>query len=199
MVPSKPKKGAGATRRAALDDTEKDAPIRDPCVGLSEVKAVRGRWADRLAMTQTLSPFSIVRPLASKLDAVLSYWQNLRRGEAEIPFSDDLSMPSVKQLCSDVFLLDVFAAPERFRLSTAEIGLAKETQDQILGRFIDEVDLPDPFDLLRAQSSATVEEMRPTVYRHERTSIDGEGYERLLLPTWGEGRVLTLLGAVQRG
>jgi hypothetical protein len=147
-------------------------------------------------MTQDSIPFAIRAPIAAKLDAVLSYWQDLRRGEAEVPFWDDLSLPEVRRLCSRVFLIDVFSKPERFRLSAAELDLAKQDLDRILGRFIDEVDLPTPFELLRAQCAATVEEMRPTFYAHD-TADDG-GYQRLLLPAWGEGQVRMLLGAVSR-
>lgn len=148
-------------------------------------------------MTKTLAPFAITRPIGHKLEAVLTYWQDLRRGAAEIPFWDDLTMPKVEHLCREVFLLEVFARPERFRLNEADVGLDKADQERILGRFIDEVDLPAPFDMLRAQASATVESLRPTLYTHEPTTAAEDGYDRLLLPAWGEGEVRILLGAVE--
>lgn len=150
-------------------------------------------------MTQSAPPFAIARPLGGQLDALLTYWQDLRRGEAEIPFWDDIVMTEVERLSGEVFLLDVFAQPERFRLSILEVGLTASQQEAILGRFIDEVDLPNPFELLRAQCSATVEQSRPTVYTHAGATDVADNYERLLLPAWGEGQVRMLLGAVTRG
>lgn len=150
-------------------------------------------------MTGLLTPFSIVGPITPRLDAVLEYWQELRRGSAEIPFSDDVDLLAVRPLCREIFLLDVFSDPERFRLSIAELSIAAGGADHILGRFIDEVDLPYPLELLRSQSSATVESGRPTIYRHEPCNGSDEPYCRLLLPAWGEGQIRMLLGAVERG
>ncbi|HWA63075.1 MAG TPA: hypothetical protein VG939_16970 [Caulobacteraceae bacterium] len=139
------------------------------------------------------APFAISGPIAGRLDAVLAWWQDLRRGSAEVPFADDIVMPDFERLCPRMFLLEVFAKPERFRLAIAEVGLSDADRDRVLGRFLDEVDLPAPFEMLRAQASATVECMHPTIHVHE-----GDGaYQRLLLPAWGEGEVRLLLGAVQ--
>ena len=91
-------------------------------------------------MTQLPSPFAIRGPIGRHLDAVLTYWQELRRGAAEAPFADDVSLPRLKELCGKVFLLDAFAMPERFRFSVIEAGLKKADQERMLGRFIDEVD-----------------------------------------------------------
>lgn len=147
-------------------------------------------------MTQATAPFAISGPLPTRLDAVFRYWQGLLRGSAEVPFWDDVSMPAVEALCDQVFLVEVFARPERFRLSAADAPLTPAERDAVLGRFIDDVALPDAFALLRAQSSAAVECMRPTLYIHEPKSAEGRRYQRLLLPLWGEGEVRMLLGAV---
>ncbi|WP_421932263.1 hypothetical protein [Phenylobacterium sp.] len=150
-------------------------------------------------MTQPDAPFAIARPLGGQLDALLTYWQALRRGAAEIPFWDDVDLSQAQKIGGEVFLLDVFAQPERFRFSILQQGVSRAEQEAILGRFIDEVNLPHPFQLLRAQCSATVEEQRPTVYRHADPATVADNYERLLLPAWGEGQVRMLLGAVARG
>ncbi|HEX5378584.1 MAG TPA: hypothetical protein VFW47_08410 [Phenylobacterium sp.] len=165
---------------------------------MSQVKATTASTQTFEFMTQDYSPFAINRPLRGHLETLISYWRDLRRGEAEIPFWDDIVLPDVKRLCGDVFLLDVFSGPERFRLNVAEIGLPQAEQDEILGKFIDDVVLPEPLALLRAQSSATVELMRPTLYAHEATPEAPLDYQRLLLPAWGEGQVRMLLGAIER-
>jgi len=64
--------------------------------------------------------------------------------------------------------------------------------DLLLGLFLDDVDLPEVFTLLRAQASATVELMRPTLYA-------AGGGQRLLLPAWGEGEVRMLVGGLAKG
>jgi hypothetical protein len=149
-------------------------------------------------MAKTNAPFAIFGHIGPKLEAVLAYWRALRRGAADMPFADDLSIPSVEHLGSEVFLLDVFVRPERFRLSEAAVGLTMQDEDRILGKFIDEVNLPTPFELLRAQASATVEHMRPTLYTHEPVKASDQAYDRLLLPAWEGGEVRLLLGAVER-
>lgn len=149
-------------------------------------------------MPQPTPPFAITGPIGPALDALLSDWQDLRRGEADVPFWDDLSMPQARKRCGEIFLLDVFERPERCRLAAAEVGLSQEDMDRVLGHFIDEVDLPSPFQVLRAQASVTIETRRPTLYVHVAASPSDSGYERLLLPAWGEGQVRMLLGAVQR-
>ncbi len=123
------------------------------------------------------APFAIERPLPGRLAEVLDYWRSLLRGEATIPFTDDVDWTRVRALCPDVFLLGVFEKPERFR-------------------FIDEVDLPSPLEFLRAQADAATEGMAPTVYQHT-PKASARGYARLLLPCWGEGKVSALIGAVE--
>ena len=146
-----------------------------------------------------MTPFSIVGPITPRLDSVLTYWQELRRGEAEMPFWDDIDLKAVRGLCREILLLDVPGGPERFRLAIAELSIEPADRDRILGRFIDEVELPPPLDLLRSQCSATVETARPTVYRHAPCAGSESAYSRLLLPAWGEGQVRMLLGAVEHG
>ena len=147
-------------------------------------------------MTRHAAPFAIERPLPTRLGAVLDYWRGLLRGEATIPFSDDVDITKVEALCADVFLLGVFAKPERFRLDLAHTPHAPGVEGQLLGRFIDEVELPTPLEFLRAQADAAVESVGPTLYEH--SPGGGEHpYARLLLPAWGEGKVSLLIGALE--
>jgi hypothetical protein len=92
-------------------------------------------------------------------------------------------------------LIDVFGRPERFRLNNVGSELAREP---LAGRFIDEIDLKPPFDLLRPQCCATVESAEPTDFRREAEdrATAPRIYARLLLPLWGDGRVSMLLGIV---
>lgn len=138
------------------------------------------------------TPFAIETPLGPRLAAVLDYWRGLLRGEATMPFADDLDMTRVSALVDDVFVLGVFERPERFRLDLAHLRGAAAGEG-LQGRFIDELELPTPFEFLRAQADAAVESQAPTVHRQ-----GGErAYARLLVPLWGEGQVRLLLGAVE--
>ena len=147
-------------------------------------------------MTRHAPPFAIERPLPARLGAVLDYWRGLLRGEATVPFADDVDVTKVEALCADVFLLGVFEKPERFRLELARTPHASTVESQLLGRFIDEVELPTPLEFLRAQADAAVESVGPTLYEHSPAG-GGRPYARLLAPTWGEGQVKLLIGAVE--
>lgn len=135
------------------------------------------------------APFAVDVPLAPPLARLLAYWEGLKRGQAEIPFWDDLSEVKIEASGAETFILDVFSRPERFRVNDLEVAAAD--RDRLLGLFLDDVDLPGVFALLRAQASATVELMRPTL-----CGVDG--LQRLLLPAWGEGEVRMLVGGLAR-
>ena len=74
-------------------------------------------------MTQA-APFAVDGPLAPPLARLLTYWEGLRRGQAEIPFWDDLSEVKIEASGAETFILDVFSRPERFRVNDLEIGWA---------------------------------------------------------------------------
>lgn len=146
-------------------------------------------------MTYHHSPFSIDLPLSPSLDRLLGYWRGLLRGEATVPFADDVNMAKVEALTDEAFVLGVFEKPQRFRLDLAHSRQAR-IEETLTGRFIDEVELPCPMEFLKAQASATVESMAPSFYEHRPKHAE-RGYGRLLLPAWGEGHVSLLLGAVE--
>ncbi|MBS0408800.1 MAG: hypothetical protein JSR86_02710 [Proteobacteria bacterium] len=139
-------------------------------------------------------PFAVESPLPPHLDGLLAYWKDLCRGQADMPFADDIDMNRVRELVSDSFTLGVFAKPARYRMELARTPRAPVVEADLPDRFIDEVALPSPLEYLRAQAEATVEGMGPTIYAHDH---DGVAYQRLLLPAWGEGQVKLLLGAVE--
>ena len=142
-------------------------------------------------MTQT-APFAVDGALAPPLARLLAYWEGLRRGQAEIPFWDDLSEVKIEASGAQTFILDVFSRPERFRFNDLEVAPPAAEPEKLLGLFLDDVDLPEVFTLLRAQASAAAELMRPTLSR-------ADGLQRLLLPAWGEGQVRMLVGGLARG
>jgi hypothetical protein len=135
------------------------------------------------------NPFPLSDRLDLKLQAVVSLWQSLKRAENGMPFSDDLGLSALSNLCGKPFLLRVFALPERFRFEFLKEGLPG-----VAGGFIDEISPDTIFSYLRAQGSATVEAAEPTYLRL--TEVSGRDFSRVLLPMWGNGQVNMLLGAV---
>jgi hypothetical protein len=134
------------------------------------------------------NPFPLPDKLSPRLERVFSYWEGLERGEADMPFWDDVKLSALPDLKDRLLLIDAFADPERFRINT--LGKATSAQVEALrGKFIDNVALSDGLRFLRAQASATVEARAPTFY-------NSAGFSRLLLPMWGDGHISMLLGAL---
>lgn len=137
------------------------------------------------------NPYPLPGNLSAPLQAVLSYWQDLRRAGNEMPFWDDVKPSELPGPSGWLLMVDVFDKPERFRINT--IGTELDPPGGSLRKkFIDELALTGALEFLRSQCSATVEARAPTFYRHE----GKPPYSRILLPMWGDGRIGMLLGAV---
>lgn len=139
------------------------------------------------------NPFPLPDLLDAKLQPIVSLWDSLKRGEAGMPFADDLGVPALVKLPGNPFLLGVFAAPERFRLEFLSEGLRGAAG---AASFIDEITPNVHFSYLRAQCSATVEAAAPTWLRL--TELSGYHFSRVLLPLWGNGQINMLVGALDR-
>jgi hypothetical protein len=142
------------------------------------------------------SPYAFPDHLPADLARVDAYWTGLLRGNAKMPFWDDVKLTDLPDLVDRLFLIDVFDAPERFRFNS--IGKAIEGGGEA-GRFLDEVDLTGPFAFLRSQCSATVEAAGATFFRQAAPPSKTSACSRLLLPMWGDGRIGMLLGALKFG
>lgn len=136
------------------------------------------------------NPFELPDRLETRLQAVLAFWQDLRRGQNALPFNDDLRLPQLSELPGRAFLLAVFAPPERFRIEFLNSALPAAAT----GKFLDELPPSTEFAFLRAQASATLEAAAPTLLRL--TDSSGDSFSRLLLPMWGNGQVSMILGAL---
>jgi hypothetical protein len=141
------------------------------------------------------TPFDLTGRAPGRLDHILQGWRDLRRGQATMPFADDLDLPKVETDVDDVFVLGVFESPVRFRFDVVRLPHWPSAQADLADRFLDEVASPAPLQLARAQADATVELGEPTLYQRPAGS-DARAYARLMLPYWGEGHVKLLLGAV---
>ena len=134
-------------------------------------------------------PFEPPEFLPPAFQEVLSYWKKLRRGQAKIPFSDDIKLSELLGREIDLILLDAFAKPQRYRFSIVGNNVFKAYGKDIAGIFLDELEPSPPFALIHSQASAAAELRAPTFY-------GDENYARLLLPAWGDGHVSALLGII---
>ena len=151
----------------------------------------------------TSTPFALPRKLEPDLARVREYWEGLKRGDADVPFWDDVNLSTVPTLSGRLMLIEVFDKPVRFRLGMLGEELKERHGGDVLGKFLDEIDVRAPLQYLNSQSSAAVESCAPAYYRHGLARRSGsrttDAYSRLLLPMWGDGRIGMLLGGVAWG
>lgn len=148
-------------------------------------------------MATALHPFSVPEDLESFLRRVFDYWSSLRRAESSMPFSDDLDPSQVPELDDQMMLIAAFESPDRFRFEIVGAQILRHYGEPLDGRFTDEIDQRPPMEALTQQCAATVDQRGPTYFRVETSGLK-TGYGRLLLPSWGDGHVMLLLGAVAR-
>jgi hypothetical protein len=139
-----------------------------------------------------LAPFAMPSDMDAGLVRVRDHWLGLRRGQADIPFADDVKLSALQGSDADLMIIDVFEHPTRFRLSIAGARIAGRYGQFVEGLFADEIAPQAPLDYLLPQCSATVEGHAPTYYRDAQSS-----YARLMLPLWGDGHINSLLVAVK--
>ncbi len=113
-----------------------------------------------------------------------------------MPFSDDVTLGPIEKLSPYVILVDVFYGPPRFRFSKLGENITRKLSNDLTGQFADEIKPAEPLNYFIAQASATIEAGAPTLYSATRGKPRGDGYSRLLLPAWGNGRIDLLMGAV---
>ena len=123
-----------------------------------------------------------------KLSALHRYWHGLKRGQAEIPFADDVKLMPLENPGA-AMLIDVIEKPVRFRFAIVGEEIRKLYGEDLAGLLADDLTVRTPLEFFLSQCSATLEGRAPTLFR-------GEDYSRLLLPLWGDGHINMLLGGV---
>jgi hypothetical protein len=142
-------------------------------------------------MTGSKHPFAVPATLPQSFDDVRNYWQDLRRAGNEMPFWDDVNLSALPDLSDRMILIDVFEAPQRFRINTLGKTIQAQYEANVTTRFIDEIEAKAPFHFLAAQASVTIEARRPT-FLVLTPAVDVQ-YARILLPMWGNGRIEMIL------
>jgi hypothetical protein len=130
------------------------------------------------------------------LGRILDYWQQLRRGENSIPFSDDINLASLSDMASHTLLIEVFNNPLRFRVDIAGARVEEQYGDVLAGRFLHELASQPPLDELADKCQLVVNKR---TFCHEIRGRGDRQYARLTLPFWGNGHIdMLLVGIVSR-
>ncbi len=147
-------------------------------------------------MNDAAEAYALPDRVEGEFARVRDIWQSLLRGNATIPFWDDLELAALGDDADSAMLIDVFEHPRRFRFNFIGRSLADRLGERPLaGVFLDKIDRTEALDHLEAQCSTTVERRAPTFYHHHGASPD-HGFARMLLPMWGNGKIDMLLGVV---
>ena len=149
-----------------------------------------------MTIRKTSLPFAFPRKIEPSLKRIFGYWEGLKRGQAEMPFADDVRLGALEGLEENLLLLDVFEKPGRFRFASAGRHIVDYYGRDLEGEFVDEIEGRAPLGYMFSQCSATVEAHAPTFFRHVSGKAVTEDYARVLFPLWGDGHVSMLLGAV---
>ena len=147
-------------------------------------------------MTNVGNTYLVPDTLEPDLNRVQAYWDGLKRGENSIPFWDDVKFSLRARLAREAVLVEVFENPQRFRFDIVGEDVARRYGEAFTGKFSNEIAARSPLDDFTGQCRATVERGAPTYYRHEPKPQANDGYARMILPLWGNGRIEMLLAAV---
>src|SRR5208282_3380160 len=120
-------------------------------------------------MTSNGGTYLLPDRLEPDLVRVQAYWNDLKRGENDIPFWDDVMFSMRARLARDVLLIEAFENPLRFRFDLVGDDITQRYGAAITGKFSDEIDLSAPMDELTNQCRATVERREPTYFRYAPT------------------------------
>ncbi len=127
------------------------------------------------------------------LARVQDYWQQLRRGENSVPFSDDISLTSLSHMAQQSLLIEVFHDPARFRVDIAGPRVEQHYGAPLAGKFLDEIPARGPLDGLSAQCQSVLQARTPG---YETRGQGKQRFARLVLPFWGNGHVDMLIVAI---
>ena len=141
-------------------------------------------------MSVPAQPFPLPQKLPSPLASVHHYWNDLIRAENEMPFADDVNLSQLPALAGNL----PWSTSSPIRSVSASIISATSS-------FTGSV--PTSPANLPTRSNFTVPSnfsSRKRALRSKRGRRPGNssrrGYARILLPTWGDGRIESLLGAI---
>jgi hypothetical protein len=74
-----------------------------------------------------------------------------------MPFWDDVNLSALPDLSNRLMLIESFADPPRFRLSSIGEPIRNRYDVDLSGKFVDEIDPKAPLEFISAHASATLE------------------------------------------
>ena len=93
-------------------------------------------------MKTSKGPFAPPRKLEHDLARALTFWEGLKRREAEIPFWDDVNLSVLPELSDRLAMIDATDKPVRFRFGFGVVGaeIKQEYGADPAGKFLDEIE-----------------------------------------------------------
>lgn len=140
----------------------------------------------------TTNPFSLPVGMEPSLAGLLREWAALRRKDNPVPFADDFDIETLGLPTSLVSVVDVFEKPLRFRFALVGKKITERFGGELESCFVDEVSLKGPLRFFLSQLCATAESAEPTYFSDK---AEQTGFDRLMLPYWGNGQVLLIVAA----
>ena len=122
---------------------------------------------------------AIVDPLLRQL---YDYWQR-KRAQRPMPSRADIDPIDMRFILGNLLLVDVLAAPRRFRIRLHGTNLVHRAGYELTGKMLDELPNPDFRALAERSFTTVVESARPYHSTRSRTlSGRPQFYEALMLP-----------------
>ena len=101
-----------------------------------------------MSKAPSTAPFSLPEKLAPGLAHVHAYWEDLKRGAANMPFADDVNIATMPDMAGRLMLIEVFDKPVRFRLAMLGEQIKGRNGDDAVGKFLDEIEVHAPLQYL---------------------------------------------------
>jgi len=135
----------------------------------------------------------------SRLQRLLAYWRQ-RAAAAGMPSRADIDPLDFRYILGYVTLVDVEAAPRRYRFRLDGSILAMLSGMDYTGKYLDQLGMPDYIDFITAGYDRVVASRQPYAYRKE-GAFDTKTFdeETLILPLGRDGAVEHLMVAVIPG
>jgi hypothetical protein len=135
-----------------------------------------------------------VAPRHEVLKKLAAYWQS-KKGRRRAPARADLDPVEIPALMPHILLIDVEAAPRRFRVRLMGTSVVNGLGRDLTGRYLDELTLNEIQRAMFAEYRHVAETGEPACATWEYTRDDGRHvhFERLVLPLSRDGTVIDML------
>ena len=130
-----------------------------------------------------------------RLQWLYDYWLE-KRGTRLAPRRDDMEAKDFKNILPIIYILDVVGPPPcRFRFRLTGTRFVEEYGEDVIGRFVDQIDLDDHEKPILAEYECVARSGQPSSTKWDYTKHDGRhlSYEHLILPLSSDGAKIDML------